>query len=227
MLLKTLLTPECARPDKMYLFVSTRLGENLSRLFIPFPHSFLCTGYSETADHVHRVGGRTGDDGHTNSVPRHCVVNWLRQGVWSFSQVRMQVWCSCLKAIVWDLNIDTHALSVSLWSSLARKQTHTHTHKYKHTDSAQDINTNTIHNTTRHFKLWIQIFVLLVSLSCLFPLWYLNTPLLFEFREAKQHASPVNFAEVIPEFGSIYAAKCNCNASKVAVIVNKVRAAST
>ena len=45
---------------------------------------------------------------------------------------------------------------------------------------------------------------------------------MFHDREAKQHAAPINFAEMIPDFGSIYAAKCNCNASKVAVIVNKV-----
>ena len=43
------------------------------------------------------------------------------------------------------------------------------------------------------------------------------------YREAKLHAAPINLVGVFPEFGSIYAAKCNCNASKVAVIVNKVR----
>ena len=42
------------------------------------------------------------------------------------------------------------------------------------------------------------------------------------YREAKQHVAPINFAEVISEFGSIYAAKCNCNATKVAVVINKV-----
>ena len=50
-----------------------------------------------------------------------------------------------------------------------------------------------------------------------------NNIMRIRYREAKLHAAPISLVEVIPEFGSIYAAKCNCNASKVAVIVNKVR----
>jgi len=42
------------------------------------------------------------------------------------------------------------------------------------------------------------------------------------YREAKQHVGPRYFLSNIPDFGRIVSAKCNANATRVSVIVNKV-----
>ncbi len=42
------------------------------------------------------------------------------------------------------------------------------------------------------------------------------------FREAKAVVQPKNFGDVIPGIGGIVSAKCNCNGSKVSLVVSKV-----
>ena len=41
-------------------------------------------------------------------------------------------------------------------------------------------------------------------------------------REAKQVGSTKNLADVINDYGSIESVRCNCNGSRVSVLVNKV-----
>ena len=45
---------------------------------------------------------------------------------------------------------------------------------------------------------------------------------IFNCREAKAHNIPKNIGESIPHFGSLLSVKCNCNGTKVSLIINKV-----
>lgn len=42
------------------------------------------------------------------------------------------------------------------------------------------------------------------------------------FREAKAHNIPKSMTEMIPHFGNLVSVKCNCNGTRVSMIITKV-----